>query len=148
MERKNFIKTCGYACLGMVGVPALLSSCVTSKIQSGQITDSDLIVPLTDFETGTSAKKEFKRYLIIHNDQLKYPICVYRFSADTYTALWMECSHLGAELQVFGDQLQCPAHGSEFSNKGTVKNGPADTSLRSFPIIIEQDQLKISLKAV
>ena len=34
-----------------------------------------------------------------------------------FTAIWMECSHQGTRLQVYGDVLQCPAHGSEFSNK-------------------------------
>jgi Rieske Fe-S protein len=60
----------------------------------------------------------------------------------------MRCTHQGAELQVFGDKLQCPAHGSEFSSKGAVQNGPADNTLRTFPVTIEKNQLKISLKAV
>ena len=60
----------------------------------------------------------------------------------------MQCTHQGAELQVFGDKLQCPAHGSEFTNKGIVQSGPAETKLRSFPVIIEANQLKISLKAI
>jgi Rieske Fe-S protein len=58
----------------------------------------------------------------------------------------MRCTHQGTELQVYGDKLQCPAHGSEFGNKGELKNGPAATHLRSFPISIDNDQLKISLK--
>lgn len=58
----------------------------------------------------------------------------------------MQCTHQGAELQVFGDKLQCPAHGSEFSNKGSLENGPADRNLRNFPIIIDNGTLKISLK--
>jgi Rieske Fe-S protein len=60
----------------------------------------------------------------------------------------MRCSHQGAELQVFGDKLQCPAHGSEFDNKGGVQSGPADIKLRTFAVVIENNQLKISLKAV
>lgn len=37
-----------------------------------------------------------------------------------YHALWTGCTHQGTELQVFGDRLQCPAHGSEFANTGAV----------------------------
>jgi nitrite reductase/ring-hydroxylating ferredoxin subunit len=77
---------------------------------------------------------------------LKFPVCVYRFSETSYTALYMRCPHQGAELQVFGDRLQCPAHGSEFDDKGVVKTGPADTNLRTFPVSINKDQLLISLK--
>lgn len=148
MERKDFLKTCGFACLGGIGISALLESCGTLQVLTGELAGSDLIVPITDFEIKKANKKEFKRYVIINNDLLKYPICVYRFDAQTYSALWMQCTHQGTELQVFGDKLQCPAHGSEFNNKGIMQNGPADTDLRTFPITIEQDNLKISLKAV
>jgi Rieske Fe-S protein len=84
----------------------------------------------------------------VQHDQLQYPICVYRLSENEYTALWMSCTHQGTELQVFGDKLQCPAHGSEFSNRGDIQNGPADKSLRIFPVKVETNQLLISLKAV
>ncbi|WP_163599017.1 ubiquinol-cytochrome c reductase iron-sulfur subunit, partial [Klebsiella pneumoniae] len=43
---------------------------------------------------------------------------------------------------------QCPAHGSEFTNSGTVQGGPADRKLRTFPVTIEANKLKISLKAI
>jgi Rieske Fe-S protein len=49
---------------------------------------------------------------------------------------------------VFGDKLQCPAHGSEFNQAGAVTTGPAENSLRTFPVIVEANQLKISLKAL
>jgi Rieske Fe-S protein len=58
----------------------------------------------------------------------------------------MRCTHQGTELQVFGDRLQCPAHGSEFTNTGMVQNGPADDPLRTFPVRIEANTLKIDLK--
>jgi Rieske Fe-S protein len=60
----------------------------------------------------------------------------------------MKCTHQGSELQVFGDALQCPSHGSEFDKHGGLLNGPADKPLRTFPVKIENDQLKISLKAI
>jgi len=143
MERKAFLKTCGFACLSTSVLAALLESCNSTKSVSGTIDQSDLVIPTSSFESG---KDTFKKYIVIHNDLLKYPICVYRFNEKQYTALLMRCTHQGAELQVFGDRLQCPAHGSEFSNKGTVENGPADSNLRTFPVTIQNDQLYISLK--
>lgn len=86
--------------------------------------------------------------MVVQNDILQYPVCVYRINENEYTALWMQCTHQGAELQVFGDKLQCPAHGSDFTNTGIVQSGPADRKLRTFPVTIEANQLKISLKAV
>ena len=148
MDRKDFIKTCGFVCVGGVGMTGLLQSCSATKILTGKISADDLIVSISDFEIKNGNNIYFKKYIVVQNDILQYPICVYRFNEKEYSALWMRCTHQGTELQVFGDRLQCPAHASEFDNKGIVKNGPADIKLRTFPIIIEKDQLKISLKAV
>jgi len=46
-----------------------------------------------------------------------------------------------------GDQLHCPAHGSEFDNKGTVTQGPASYNLRAFPVEASQDKIFIDLRA-
>ena len=148
MDRKDFIKTCGFACMGNVALAALLQSCNATKQLSGKIAGDNLVVAVSDFETKNGKDIYFKKYIVVQNDILLYPICVYRFNEHEYTALWMRCTHQGTELQVFGDKLQCPAHGSEFDNKGGVQDGPADVKLRTFPVTIENNQLKISLKAV
>jgi Rieske Fe-S protein len=146
MNRKNFIMTCGVACLGGTVLSSFLQSCTGIKILTRDIVGSDLIVPISDFEINEDNQRSFKRYILVQNDQLQYPICVYRFSEDEYAALWMRCTHQGTELQVFGGKLQCPAHGSEFSNRGEVRNGPADKPLRTLSVRKETGQLKISLK--
>jgi len=148
MDRKKFLQSCGMACVGGGAMAVLLQSCGISKTLTGSISGSDLLVSLGDFETKAGNKTHYKKYIIVNNDTLKFPICVYRFDEKNYSALWMQCTHQGAELQVFGDKLQCPAHGSEFSNQGNAVSGPADKNLRSFPVTIESNQLKISLKAV
>ena len=133
--------------MGSFAAISSLESCSSTKATGGKISGDDLIVPISDFETSAGNDKYFKKYLVVHNDTLKYPICIYRFNETEYSALWMRCTHNGAELQVFGDKLQCPAHGSEFNNKGEVVTSPADDALRTFPVRIENNQLKISLKA-
>ncbi len=148
MDRKDFIKTCGFACVGGLGMAGLLQSCSAAKQWSGKIAGDDIIVAVSDFETRKGKNTYFKKYIIIQNEILQYPICVYRFNENEYTALWMRCTHQGTELQVFGDKMQCPAHGSEFDNRGGTQNGPADEQLRTFRVTIERDQLKISLKAI
>ena len=94
-------------------------------------------------EKGSSA---YRSFLIVRNDALKYPICIYRFSDTQYSALWMKCAHQGAELQASGDYLQCPAHGSEFNNKGQVTNGPASSNLRTFPVSVNNNEIFIDLR--
>jgi len=122
---------------------SVLEGCGSSKIIAGTIVNSDLVVPEMDFQQGNSS---FKKYIVVQHDQLKYPVCVFRFSDTDYSAVLMRCTHQGAELQVFGDRLECPAHGSQFDDKGQVKNGPADTNLRTFPVTVQNNQIHISLK--
>lgn len=147
MDRKNFIKKCGYACIGGLFIPSILQSCsslnlITKDRVNAEIDGTDLLVPITSFENGENKK----RYIIAQHPKLNYPVCVYRLSETEYTALLMACTHQGAELQVFGEKLECPAHGSEFNSKGGVENGPAEENLRSLPTRIESGILKISLE--
>jgi len=148
MDRKEFIKTCGSVCLSGTAILTLLQSCGSIHLVKGNIEGDDLVIPVQDFEIKRGDKINYKKYLVVEQEILQYPICVYRFNEWQYSALWMRCTHQGTELQVFGDKLQCPAHGSEFDSRGGVQNGPAEKRLRPFPVRIENDQLKISLKAI
>jgi len=152
MNRAQFINTCSKGCIAIVGGLTLLPGCGSTQYFAAQLVGSDMLIPVSAFEIEKNGSTSFKRYVIAHNDKLQYPICVYRNAANEYKALLMRCTHQGTELQVFGDRLQCPAHGSEFSSTGSVKNGPAETPLRAFPVSIEnarlpdgQENLKISL---
>lgn len=146
MERRDFLKSCGYACVGGTALMAILQSCKLTKTVNGTINGSNITVNVNEFEIQKKAAISYRNYIILENESLKHPIGVFRLSETNYSAVYLECTHQGAELQVFGDKLQCPAHGAEFSNTGQVMSGPADTSLRTFPVTIENKQLKISLK--
>ena len=148
MERKSFIKNCASACLHGVAITGMLQGCSGSRILTGKIGGDDLLVAIKDFEVKNGNNVYYRKYVIVQNELLRYPICVYRFNDHDYTALWMQCTHQGTELQVFGDKLQCPAHGSEFDSQGGIRNGPAEAKLRTFPVTVANDLLKISLKAV
>ena len=99
-----------------------------------------------DFKIQQNGKSSYRSYIIVRNEELKFPICVYRFNDAEYSALWMECAHQGAEVQVAGSYLQCPAHGSEYDNRGHVTNGPATRDLRTFPVAVSNNQLFIDLR--
>lgn len=144
--------------LCLVGMPEWLAGCAGTRYLNVPIEGDSLVVLkelfLTDRTslTGTprageadNTEKKYLKYVVVHNDKLEYPVCVYRFSEDEYKALLMKCTHQGTELQVFGDRLQCPAHGSEFNNTGEVQNGPADTALRTFPVSVGPGSIKIKL---
>ncbi|HTE33355.1 MAG TPA: Rieske (2Fe-2S) protein [Chryseolinea sp.] len=147
MNRKEFVVRCGAGCLAMLATPGLLASCAGPKYLTAPIEGSFMVVPRTAFEiVADDASKTYRRYVIVENESLEYPICLYRKSDDLYQALWMKCTHQGTELHVFGEKLQCPAHGSEFTSSGAVQNGPAAQPLRTFEVIPSDAAIKISLR--
>ena len=148
MNRRKFIKSSCTACLTTATVAGVLTSCTSTRYISGTLGTNGLTVDANEFIATQKGKTSFRSYIIIRNEALQYPVCVYRFSEKEYSALWMRCTHQGTELQASGNYLQCTAHGSEFDSKGTVKNGPADRNLRNFPVTVSGNQLFIDLRTI
>ncbi|MEI9946063.1 MAG: Rieske (2Fe-2S) protein [Chitinophagaceae bacterium] len=146
MDRKQFVKQCGFACLGATGVSIFIQSCTGTRQINSPIVNNQLQVPLTSFIASKGDKQvEYKRYIIARNEQLNYPLVVYRNAENDYTALLLRCSHQYNELNVNGELLSCPAHGSEFDNKGNIISGPADAPLRSFTVTTDNQNIYIQL---
>ncbi len=148
MDRRKFIKNSCTACISAVAVTGVLSSCTSTRYISGTLGKDGLTIDEKEFIIKNNGKATYRPFIIVRNEALQYPLCIYRFSEKEYSALWMRCTHQGAELQASGDYLHCTAHGSEFDNKGTVKNGPADRNLRNFPVTVSANQLFIDLRAI
>ena len=148
MDRRKFIKNSCVACLSASALTGIVSSCTPSRYISGTLGKDGLFVDVNEFAETKNGRSGYRSYLVVRNNALQYPVCVYRFNENEYSALWMRCTHQGTELQASGDYLQCTAHGSEFNNKGSVKNGPADQNLRSFPVTVNNNQLFIDLRAI
>lgn len=144
MDRRRFIHHSCLVCLSTAAMPALLASCGSTRYATATIEGDDLVVPFSSFldEQGRP-----RAYLIVTQEQLKQPIAVFRTPEGSYHAVLMRCTHRGADLQVVGERLECPAHGSVFGSAGAVIEGPASTPLRSFPTVERDGLVRISLKA-
>jgi Rieske Fe-S protein len=61
----------------------------------------------------------------------KKPIAIYKDNNGTVQAFSAVCTHLGCTVtwNSLEKSFDCPCHGSRFSNKGTVINGPANSDL-------------------
>lgn len=146
MKRRAFIRQTCITCLSGGLIPYLISGCQATHYVSGVMDATGISVSKSEFTYQKKEQIRTRQYIIAQNDKLEFPIYVYRFSDTEYSALWMKCTHQGAELQASGDALQCPSHGSEFTNKGAVSNGPAEKNLRSFPVIVQTDTITIDLR--
>ncbi|MFN2441047.1 MAG: Rieske 2Fe-2S domain-containing protein, partial [Chitinophagaceae bacterium] len=86
---------------------SLVSSCTPTKYISGSVVKDGITVNKDQFKIKQNGGMPYRSFIIVRNEILQYPICVYRFSDNEYSALWMKCAHQGAELQASGDVLQC-----------------------------------------
>ena len=148
MNRRKFLQTSCTACLPAAMVAGFVSSCKSTKYISGKLGNDGLYLSRDEFRIDKKDSENFRPFIVVRNEALQYPICVYRISDSEFHALWMQCTHQGTELQVSGNLLHCPAHGSEFSNKGKITSGPADKDLRTFPVTVTQNELFIDLRKV
>ena len=143
ITRRDFVKM---GCAACAGAPfLLLESCESVHYVQGTMEPTGLSVLQSEFNLATSPPG-FRQYVIVRNERLEFPICIYRSNENEFNALLMRCTHQGTELQAFGDHLQCPAHGSEFNSKGQVAQGPAEQNLRVFPVRVEGEKIMVDLK--
>lgn len=134
-------------CVGGAMLPPLLSGCQSTHYTQGVIEKDGISVLRSEFTYLKKDRPVTRPYIIVRNDQMTFPICLYRFSDNQYTALLMKCTHQGSELNVSGDHLHCPSHGSEFDSTGKVTQGPAEEDLRSFKVTSDSEKIFIDLRA-
>lgn len=145
-NRREFIRKSCLLCAGWGTTSFILSGCQATHYITGSFSDADLVLPVSEFSYEKKGQQLKRSFIVIQNEKLEFPIYVYRFSDTKYSAIWMKCAHQGAELQASGDHLYCPSHGSEYNNLGEVKQGPAETNLRTFPVSVQGDSILINLR--
>jgi cytochrome b6-f complex iron-sulfur subunit len=146
LDRRGFIKTCGFACLGGTTLAAMLQSCVsTNYFAQNTLANNQIIIKKSEFIKAEKEQQVQRKYVLVKTDNLDFPICIFKLSEGIYSALLMECTHRGCELKTGGDYLICPCHGSEFTNRGIVQNPPAEENLKTFKITTDNDNIYIQL---
>ncbi|MEX0966500.1 MAG: Rieske (2Fe-2S) protein [Bacteroidia bacterium] len=146
MDRKTFIRTCGFACLGGTALIGVLQSCVASNyIANSTYKDDRILIRKNEFLKTENEKIISREFVLVNTEKFSYPLYLYKISNDEYSALLMQCTHKGCELRPQGEVLICPCHGSEFSRQGVVLNPPADQNLLSFKTITDHEFIYIIL---
>ncbi len=124
-----------------------MSGCQATYYTKGALEPNGISVARSEFTYLKKDQPVQRDFIIVRNDSMEFPIYLYKFSDQDYTAILMKCTHQGNELQASGDHLQCSAHGSEFNNRGNVEQGPADKNLRTFKVSTVGDKIFIDLRA-
>lgn len=126
-------------------IAASLSSCGAIYYAKAEKNGNQLIVKKAEFLETKRNKTTGRSHVFVETVELAFPICVQKISENEYFALLMSCTHRGCELNYGGGIFTCPCHGSEFSKKGAVLEGPADKNLRSFKTEIDNENIYILL---
>jgi cytochrome b6-f complex iron-sulfur subunit len=143
VNRKEFIKTCGVAWVGSAFLP-ILPGCGTSVyFAKSSLTENLLAIPKSEFLI--EKKNKFRRYVLTKSGKFNFPVYIFRFSGDNYSALLLECTHKSCELEPHGEYIACPCHGSEFSNRGVVQNPPAEKNLITFKTTTDNENIYVHL---
>ncbi|RAV97876.1 QcrA and Rieske domain-containing protein [Pseudochryseolinea flava] len=147
MNRRQFTKTC-LSCISWATLAPLAAGCSATHYTSGTIETNGISIMKTEFDyMNNNDEVKTRSYVLVRNEAIEFPIYVYRFSDQEYSAVLMKCTHQGNELSAAGDHLTCSAHGSEFTARGTVAQGPAERNLRSFNVHVLADKIFIDLSA-
>jgi Rieske Fe-S protein len=78
---------------------------------------------------------------------LQTPLAVTRLTATEAVCVSRVCTHEGCTVnlpETSGATLNCPCHGSRFSNGGQVVNGPASRPLFAFPTRIQGNEVVVT----
>lgn len=142
MDRKNFIKSCGYTCLGGSVLFTLLQSCTsTHYFARTNFENNTFIISKSEFFIEKKAKTIERKFVLIKSEKYKYPIFIYKIEQDSYSALLLQCTHKGCELRPQAKFLVCPCHGSEFDHLGNVQKPPAEQNLTTFKTTTDNENI-------
>jgi Rieske Fe-S protein len=77
-------------------------------------------------------------YLKLQPDTQPTPVYILAVD-DGFVALSPICMHLGCTVNIEGQRLVCPCHGSMYDRRGGVLRGPTQRPLASYPTALTAD---------
>lgn len=145
MERREFIRTGCLVCLGGSALAVVQGCSSTYYAKQVELKQNSLVVKKSEFVEMKKEKQILRDAVVAKYEKLAFPIALFRLAEDQYSAVYLECTHQGNEVQPNGNYLVCEGHGSEFDNLGKVTQGPAEDPLRTFVVKTDKENIYIIL---
>jgi Rieske Fe-S protein len=130
MDRRRFVELSA-ALLAGVALPGCASVAATRVVSSGGAVRLSLADHPQLARSGG--------YLKVQPEGATTPIYVLTLEDGSYAALSPICTHRGCTVDVEGEHLVCPCHGSTYDRGGRVLRGPAEQSLERFRTRVSAD---------
>lgn len=135
LDRRDFVAVCATTCLGLV------TGCVSMVTHPVPVTAGRVRLSLADFPDLAGPAGAIR----IHPAGLEDAIYVLADGSGGFTALSPICTHRGCTVDVRGDRLVCPCHGSTYNRGGQVLRGPAERALARFHVQRDGDFLVVEV---
>jgi Rieske Fe-S protein len=138
LSRRDFLgaSSCALAVLVVEGCASLVAHPVP-------LTDGVVELPLARYPE----LRDPLGALAIQPPGFTDPVYVLSASNGEVRALSPICTHRGCTVEVEGERLVCPCHGSVYDREGRVLRGPAERSLTRFTARLAGDRLVIDFRS-
>lgn len=135
INRREFV---GWMSMGAIAT-SFLSAASQASNHSQEKTSSDsfqLVGTLDELEAKGSLTDDVAGVIVV------------RSKSNQLIALDLACPHRGCDvfLREGGERLACPCHGSEFTIRGNVLQGPARTKLTNYEVKTEDNQVLVKVQ--
>ena len=137
LDRRAFVSACAACCAAFT-----VSGCASLVTHPVPVTDGRVRLRLADYPDLTAQDGVIR----IQPTGLEHPIYVLT-AGSSFQAVSPICTHRGCTVDVQGDRLVCPCHGSTYDRAGAVLKGPAQRALTRFPVERAGDALVIQVAA-
>jgi len=140
MHRRQLIKTsCRFCVLAASGIlVSELASCSPAyQVIRTDVVNNEIRIPVLGFAPSG--------LLFIRPKGWYYDIAVQKKPNNSYEALLLQCTHQSNQLTPTGNGYTCNLHGSQFNPDGRVIKGPAEISLKKYPVAVENEILIIRI---
>lgn len=130
IPRRKFIALAAGGCAALA-LPGCASVMATRFPTSG----GQVRIPLASYPQLAQPGE----HLVLLPEGSASPIYLFALEGGRYIALSSVCTHLGCIVEVEGERLVCPCHGSTYERSGQVVRGPAENPLRAIPLTVAGD---------
>ena len=137
-ERRELLARCMGACALAVVAP-VLGACASLATMSIRPVDGRLQLSLAQHPQLSQPGGSLRVLPEGHRD----PIYVLAQPDGSFTALSPICTHKGCTVDVQGERLVCPCHGSTYDRNGRVLRGPAERALARYDARVTPERVLI-----
>lgn len=135
MERKEFLSL-----VGMSTAAFAVATCMGGCKKNGNSPGNMSVDFTLDLNSSSNSA-------LAHNggSLVSHGVLVAKTVNGDYIAVAAACTHAGYTVTYNSshDLIYCPAHGSEFSDSGSVVRGPASTALQQFHTSLNGNSLRV-----